>query len=248
MSHTKLCCSCGAFFEAADGPELQCPHCGWRISFKEYKALLSAAQGAVKFGWQYRRRYEADMAEYGRIERYYALPECEEALQFAALAAASGVIGGLAYDAVKRVIRKIAAAVKRDGKQSAEASIFYLIDHPEEMDRFIRYIDEYYACFDRISEEVRNAVLAEMVMDKMSPTMEQLLEESDPDLDLEDIRSISPFTEEELFRGMLEVRRDIDRRRRLGREDFAGFWENVDQRCSGDDGQEPPLEREDKRP
>ena len=104
-----------------------------------------------------------------------------------------------------------AAAVKRDEKQSTETSIFYLIDHPEEMDRFIRYIDEYYACFDRISEEVRNAVLAEMVMDKMSPTMEQLLEESDPDLDLEDIRSISPFTEEELFRGMLEVRRDIAR-------------------------------------
>lgn len=80
MSHTKLCCSCGAFFEAADGPELQCPHCGWRISSKEYKALLSAAQGAVKFGWQYRRCYEADIAEYGRIERYYCLPECEEAL------------------------------------------------------------------------------------------------------------------------------------------------------------------------
>ena len=159
MSHTKLCCSCGAFFEAADGPELQCPHCGWRISFKEYKALLSAAQGAVKFGWQYRRCYEADIAEYGRIERYYCLPECEEALQFAALAAASGIIGGLAYEAIKQVIRKIAAAVKRSGEKSEETSIFYLIDHPEEMDRFIQYIDEYYACFDRISEEVRNAVL-----------------------------------------------------------------------------------------
>ena len=98
MKSLALCCSCGAVFEASDGPELQCPHCGWRIDSAAYRALLSAAQEAVKFGWQYRRRYEADVAEYGRIERYYCLAECEEALQFAALAAASGVIGGLAYD------------------------------------------------------------------------------------------------------------------------------------------------------
>ena len=124
MKRLALCCSCGTVFEADSGPEYQCPRCGWRIAAGEYRALLSAAQEAAKFGWQYRRRYEADMAEYGRIERYYALPECEEALQFAALAAASGVIGGLAYDAVKRVIRKIAAAVKRDEKQSTETSIF----------------------------------------------------------------------------------------------------------------------------
>lgn len=228
MSHTKLCCSCGAVFEAADGPELQCPHCGWRISSKEYKALLSAAQGAVKFGWQYRRCYEADIAEYGRIERYYCLPECEEALQFAALAAASGIIGGLAYDAIKQVIRKIAAAVKRSGEKSEETSIFYLIDHPEEMDRFIQYIDEYYACFDRISEEVRNAVFEEMVVDKMFPTMERLLREANPNLDLENIRSISPFPEEEIFRCMLEVRRDIDRRHQLDKGDFAGFREKND--------------------
>lgn len=229
MKSLALCCSCGAVFEASDGPELQCPHCGWRIDSAAYRALLSAAQEAVKFGWQYRRRYEADVAEYGRIERYYCLAECEEALQFAALAAASGVIGGLAYDAVKQVIRKIAAAVRRDGSKSEETSIFYLIDHPEEMDRFIRYIDEYYACFDSISEEVRNAVFEEMVVDKMSPTMERLLREAHPDMDVERIRSISPFPEEEIFKCMLEVRRDIDRRHQLRKEDFPGFWEKIDE-------------------
>ena len=228
MSHTKLCCSCGAVFEAADGPELQCPHSGWRISSKEYKALLSAAQGAVKFGWQYRRCYESDIAEYGRIERYYCLPECEEALQFAALAAASGIIGGLGYDAVKQVIQKIAAALGRDKHKSGETSIFYLIDHPEEMDRFIQYIDEYYTCFDSISEEVRNAVFEEMVVDKMSPTMDRLLQEANPDMDTECIRRMSPFPEEEIFRCMLEVRREVDQRHKLRREDFAGFWENKD--------------------
>ena len=142
------------------------------------------------------------------------------------------------------MIRKIAAAVKRSGEKSEETSIFYLIDHPEEMDRFIQYIDEYYACFDRISEKVRNTVFAEMVMDKMSPTMEQLLEESDPDLDLEDIRNISPFTEEEIFRGMLEVRRDIQRRYRLGPEDF----QNVDQRRADGYGQETAPEEEGAQP
>ena len=229
MSHTKLCCSCGTVFEAGDGSEYVCPRCGWRIDSAAYRALLSAAQGAVKFGWQYRRRYEADVAEYGRIERCYCLAECEEALQYAALAAASGVIGGLAYDAVKQVIRNIAAAVRRDGSKSEEASIFYLIDHPEEMDRFIQYIDEYYACFDSISEEVRNAVFEEMVVDKMSPTMERLLREANPDMDVEGIRNISSFPEEEIFKCMLEVRRDIDRRHQLRKEDFPGFWAKIDE-------------------
>lgn len=229
MSHTKLCCSCGTVFEAADGSEYVCPHCGWWIDSAAYRALLSAAQGAVKFGWQYRRRYEADVAEFGRVERYYCLAECEEALRFAALAAASGVIGGLAYDAVKQVIRKIAAAVRRVGSKSEETSIFYLIDHPEEMDRFIQYIDEYYACFDSISEEVRNAVFEEMVVDKMSPTMERLLREAYPDMDVERIRNISPFPEEEIFKCMLEVRRDIDRRHQLRKEDFPGFWAKIDE-------------------
>lgn len=97
------------------------------------------------------------------------------------------------------------------------------------MDRFIQYIDEYYACFDRISEEVRNAVFEEMVVDKMSPTMERLLREANPNLDLENIRSISPFPEEEIFRCMLEVRRDIDRRHQLKQGDFAGFWEKIEE-------------------
>lgn len=229
MKNMTLCCSCGAVFEGNDGSVLQCPHCGWQIDAGTYKALLGAAQGAVKYGWQYRRRYEADVAQYGRVERYYCLAECEEAFHYAALAAASGIIiGGLAYDAVKQVIQKIAAALGRDKHKSGETSIFYLIDHPEEMDRFIQYIDEYYTCFDSISEEVRNAVFEEMVVDKMSPTMDRLLQEANPDMDTECIRRMSPFPEEEIFRCMLEVRREVDQRHKLRREDFAGLWENKD--------------------
>ena len=96
------------------------------------------------------------------------------------------------------------------------------------MDRFIQYIDEYYTCFDSISEEVRNAVFEEMVVDKMSPTMDRLLQEANPDMDTEGIRRMSPFPEEEIFRCMLEVRREVDQRHKLRREDFAGFWENKD--------------------
>lgn len=228
MKNMTLCCSCGAVFEGNDGSVLQCPHCGWQIDAGTYKALLGAAQGAVKYGWQYRRRYEADVAQYGRVERYYCLEECEEAFQFAALAAASGIIGGLAYDAIKQVIQKIAAALRRDKRKSGETSIFYLIDHPEEMDRFIQYIDEYYTCFDSISEEVRNAVFEEMVVDKTSPTMERLLQEANPDTDTEGIRRMSPFPEEEIFRCMLEVRREVDQRHKLHREDFPGFWQKKD--------------------
>ena len=130
---------------------------------------------------------------------------------------------------VKKAIGKIVGAIKREKEEYGANSVFYLIDHPEEMDRFLRYIDEYYTCFDQVSEETRNAVLEEMVVDRMSPAMEQLLEKADPHMDVGEIRDISPFSEEEILKIVLEVRRDFVRRHDLRREAFAGFWEKIDE-------------------
>lgn len=245
MKSLALCCSCGAVFEASDGSELQCPHCGWWIDSAAYRALLSAAQGAVKFGWQYRRRYEADLRENGRITCHYALAEYEEAVHFLALAAVSGIVGGLAYDVVKKVMIKIIDAAAKRGAKHTENSVLALIRDREKLDQFIRYVGAYYACFDSMEEEVQRAVLEEMLVDRLSPTLEQRILSANPDMDVEAIKDLAILSDEEIFRGMLEVRRDIQRRYRLGPEDFRGFWENVDRRAdSGGQGTAPKDEGE----
>ena len=72
-------------------------------------------------------------------------------------------------------------------------------------------------------------VLVAVSGEKGRAQWERLLREAHPDMDVERIRSISPFPEEEIFKCMLEVRRDIDRRHQLRKEDFPGFWEKIDE-------------------
>lgn len=55
------------------------------------------------------------------------------------------------------------------------------------MRKFIEYIDEYYTCFKKVDDEVKNAIFEKMVVDK-----------------------ISPFSEEEIFQSMIEVRQKLN--------------------------------------
>ena len=106
----------------------------------------------------------------------------------------------------------------------------------------------YYACFDSMEEEVQRAVMEEMLVDKLSPTLEQQLLSANPDMDVEEMKDLAILSDEEIFRGMLEVRRDIQRRYRLGPEDFRDFWKNVDQRRADGYGQETAPEEEGAQP
>ena len=188
----------------------------------------------MHFGWTYRLQYEHDLAETGAINTHYYLAECEEIFNFIALAAVSGVVGGFAYDVIKKVISSIADFVKQRGSQEENRKVFALIHDEEKMNKFLQYIDEYYTCFDDINEEVRNAIFEEMIVDRVSSTLEQILMAKNPDLELDKIKEISPFSQEELFKGMIEVRRDqvqrdIDRRKKLKGTAFQDFWNNMDE-------------------
>lgn len=78
-------------------------------------------------------------------------------------------------------------------------------------------------------EEVRNAIFEEMVVDQASPTLDQLITASNPDLEIDQIKEISPFSQEELFKGMIEVRRDIARREQQKGAAFQDFWSKMDE-------------------
>lgn len=61
---------------------------------------------AVHDGWNYRLMYEKDLKDKGRIDTYYFLKQYEEVFNFIAVAITSGVIGGFAYDVVKKELSK----------------------------------------------------------------------------------------------------------------------------------------------
>lgn len=248
VDKARLCFFCAAVYEAPDGPVLQCPCCGGTIPRDTYEGYLRDAREAVEYGWNYRRRYEADLRKNGRITCHYALAEYEEAVHFLALAAVSGIVGGLAYDVVKKAMVKIIDTVAKKEMKHTENSVLALIRDRKKLDQFIQYVSAYYACFDSMEEEVQRAVMEEMLVDKLSPTLEQQLLSANPNMDVEEMKDLAILSDEEIFRGMLEVRRDIQRRYRLGPEDFQDFWKNVDQRRADGYGQETAPEEEGAQP
>lgn len=228
-SNLKICFACAAIYEGENRPFLVCPNCGHQVSLEQYESILQDARDALYFGWTYRLQYEHDLAETGKITTHYYLEQFEEIFNFIALAAASGIAGGVAYDVVKQVIRHIADFVKQRGSQKQQRKIFALIDDEEKMKKFLQYIDEYYTCFENINEEVRNVIFEEMVVDQASPTLNQLIMASNPDLEIDQIKEISPFSQEELFKGMIEVRQDIARREQQKGAAFQDFWSKMDE-------------------
>ena len=138
------------------------------------------------------------------------------------------MIGGFAYDVVKKVIIKILKFVKENGNEKEKSKIFSLVENDEDMRKFIEYIDEYYTCFDKIDDEVRNAIFEEMIVDRISPTLEKCISLQNPDIDMSKIKEISPFSEEEIFKSMIEVRQKLTEKKPSEKEIFKKFWTDID--------------------
>lgn len=227
-NNLKICFACANIHNEVDSQIIACPYCGNRESIEEYEIVLNKAREAVHYGWNYRLRYEKDLKEKGRIDTYYFLEQSEEILNFIAVAIASGVIGGFAYDVVKKVITKILEFIKKNGNEEEKNKIFSLVDNDEDMRKFIEYIDEYYTCFEKVDDEVRNAIFEEMVVDKISPTLEKYISSQNPDIDISRIKEISPFSEEEIFKSMIEVRQKLTVEKQVEKEIFKNFWTDID--------------------
>lgn len=224
----KICFACATIYEAQNTDVLLCPHCGHQISLSEYEKVLSDVRSAVHYGWNYRLAYEKQLQEEGQIRTHYYLVPYEEIINFVALAIASGIIGGFAYDVVKKVINKISEFSKNRGHKEDTEKLFALIENEENMKKFMLYIDEYYSCFETADATVRSAILEEMLVDQCSATLEHLIKENNPNVDMDWIKKISPFSEAELFKGMLEVMKKHPNKRGCNKQLFQSFWSHID--------------------
>lgn len=162
------------------------------------------------------------------MKNRYALVPFNELLTFVAVAGISGIIGNLSTDLVKGAISKIKIAISSTEGKKSDGKVKALIDDPEKMQQFMEYIDAYFNCFDELEPQVRQAIEEEIIVDRISPTMTERLLGHLSKEKIQQGMEISPFTDEEIFRMIIEARRDLKRRPKLNAALFEGFWEGVE--------------------
>ena len=111
----RICTQCAAVYEISKEDQVLCPICRSPAETKHYEELINYVQGAIEYGYLYRLEYEEQYEKNAKLSRRYSIV-VSDVLTFCALAALSGIIGGIAYDTVKGVIKKYWINIKKEEK------------------------------------------------------------------------------------------------------------------------------------
>jgi hypothetical protein len=123
----KICFHCASVYEAEDKELLVCPICGKSIQTSEYERIMQSIRQAVFGGWTCRIQYENEKHE----GKHYYTEQYGEILNFVAIAVASGVIGNVSYDIVKKVLNKLKLYVDRGKRNREDAMVSDFLDSSE---------------------------------------------------------------------------------------------------------------------
>ena len=219
----KICFHCASIYETEDGEILTCPVCGKSILSSEYEKVMQGIRQAVFGGWTCRERY-GGAEDDGR--RYYTEP-CSEILNFVAVAVASGLIGNMSYDIVKKVFGKIVSYLKRSKKNCEDETLAAFLESPEKIKKFSEYISAYYDEYEGTDAKTKNAIMEEVFVDHVSHIIDGLVKMRHKDIDIEKVMEDSPHTREEIMKMVLEIRNKVNVKR-LEEEDFKDFWDDID--------------------
>jgi len=112
--HAPTCCpSC---FELVQKVDTQCPNCGFSPDISMIEALRDNAFELAVFAWNYRMKYEEavekDKLYKGRVAEHYHLEPPADWLIYLASIAFAAIIGGLSYDAFKKLISSIRSSFR----------------------------------------------------------------------------------------------------------------------------------------
>ena len=219
----KICFHCASIYETEDGEILTCPVCDKSILSSEYEKVMQGIRQAVFGGWTCRERY-GGAEDDGR--RYYTEP-CSEILNFVAVAVASGLIGNMSYDIVKKVFGKIVSYLKRSKKNCEDETLAAFLESPEKIKKFSEYISAYYDEYEGADAKTKNAIMEEVFVDHVSHIIDGLIKMRHKDIDIDKVMEDSPHTREEIMKMVLEIRDKVNAKR-LEEEDFKGFWDDID--------------------
>ena len=219
----KICFHCASIYETEDGEILTCPVCGKSILLSEYEKVMQGIRQAVFGGWTCRAEYEGAEDD---GKRYYTEP-CGEILNFVAVAVASGLIGNMSYDIVKKVFGKIVSYLKRSKKNCEDETLAAFLESPEKIKKFSEYISAYYDEYEGADAKTKNAIMEEVFVDHVSHIIDGLIKMRHKDIDIDKVMEDSPHTREEIMKMVLEIRDKVNVKR-LEEEDFKGFWDDID--------------------
>lgn len=132
------------------------------MNSKRMQRLLYFGRNACEYGYQYRRVFEADYAAAGKCAGRYQLHTLSEFMAFAAIAAASGVVGNASYDLIKAVLLKLwkQAQQNREPKESLLSELF---ESEAGRRRFLEYIHDYTNGFVRLRNRAVKAAIEEEI-------------------------------------------------------------------------------------
>ena len=226
MSHV-LCLGCARPYRPGEGEELRCPHCGFVTDPDLYEKIEARATDAVRYGWQYRRVYSDQAPE--DTTRYY-LPEPSQLLIWAAIAAASGVIGNASWALVRSIVARLVEWASSETELSDQD--IETLRQQSERDLLFHYLDDYFGRRTPYPPHVRAAVIEEMLVHEATDmAKEKGLPESYPET-IEGMIQLAierlPQTPEEMKEVFEEAARRIRDRPDLSEDDFAECWKNVD--------------------
>lgn len=218
----KICFHCASIYEMEDGEILTCPVCRRSIPTSEYERVMQGIRQAVFGGWTCRERYDG-VEDDGR--RYYTEP-CSEILNFVAVAVASGLIGNMSYDIVKKVFCKIVSYLKRSKKNCEDETLATFLESPEKIKKFSEYISAYYDEYEGADAKTKNAIMEEVFVDHVSHIIDGLIKMNHKDIDIDKVMVDSPHTREEIMKMVLEIRNKVNVKR-LEEENFKDFWDDI---------------------
>lgn len=219
----KICFRCASIYEAEDKELLICPICGKSIRISEYEKIMQGMRQAVFGGWTCRIQYEN---EKDKGKRYYT-EQCGELLNFVVIAVASGLIGNVSYDIVKKVLNKLQLYIRKGKRCYEDEMVCDFLESPEKIKKFSEYISAYYDEYEGVDDKTKNAIMEEVFVDQVSNIIDGLIKMKHKEIDIEKVMEDSPHTKEEIMKMVLEIRNKVNAGR-LKEDDFKGFWEDID--------------------
>lgn len=221
-----ICLSCANLLKESYELAPVCPECGVRLDPDRYRRLISYSERLVRFGYQYRKKFEGLGDEDRATKRYYLVP-LNEAYTWVGLVMLSGIIGGVSHDVVKNVIAKIRDQVKTRGRTSAgQPSQLEL-----ELDQLEMYVIELATDPKKIPRDVLGPVLEEMMVD----FSEEICGVKEPDYAAK-MKAATESADSAAVRALVKVQvgaiadaksRIAERFQPPGRIDWDDLWKNA---------------------
>jgi len=215
-----LCFNCCSIFSAKNNPDKKCPECGYCPNPRQYKNIMTYAISSVYYGHDYRQRYEKQLAETGEITARYALSGPAIILSFLAVAALSGIIGGISHDIVKKVFQVISRKAIKHKDDIRQNKIH--ITNDMDINIFIQHVNDFHHDFKNMEPIIKLAVKEEMFAWEKSDAVKKALKK---------VMKKKKFTDEDIFNATMKGLKKVEHPHKLykpSKKDFAGFWDKID--------------------